>query len=234
MKKQEATKQSDTGDLPLLKLSSDEREAFRQVFEAVGTTNKFFVEVGYDGYFDREAASTWTGIFIDKNPPADTQFVHKVKIVKEFVTAENINKILEENGVPEKIDLFAVDMDGNDLHVLRALKATEPRVIITEYNASFGPEHSVTIAYDPAFRRDRMPLYHGASLTAFTKLLGQRGYSLVGVEHYGVNAFFVKTELCKDKLPVLKPAEAWRPNLARSGTWQEHWDKMRGLEFEQI
>jgi hypothetical protein len=41
--------------------------------------------------------------------------------------------------------------------------------------------------------------YYGASLSAFEKLMGQKGYSLVGCSLTGTNAFFVKSELARGK-----------------------------------
>jgi hypothetical protein len=218
----------------LKKLSSIEKECFRQIFETIGTTNKFFVEIGFDGHFDREMIPDWTGVYVDKKLPPEAQFVHHVKLVEKFVTCENLNSLLKDAGVPPKSDLFAIDIDGNEYHILKALTATDPNVIISEYNSSFGPELNVTIPYDAYFTRDRMPLYHGASLGALNKLLSKRGFSLVGCEHYGVNAFFVKKELCKDKLKVYTVTEAFVPSVHREceGTWQTQLQKIKSANLE--
>ena len=60
---------------------------------------------------------------------------------------------------------------------------------------------------------------HGASLKAL-ELLGKRlGFQLVGTNHNGVNAFFVKKELAKDLFP--KPATA--ENLYNPARWKIHY-----------
>jgi hypothetical protein len=42
--------------------------------------------------------------------------------------------------------------------------------------------------------------YFGASLKAFERLLGAKGYSLVGCNLLGCNAFFVRSDLVSDSL----------------------------------
>ena len=214
----------------MIELSLVERECFRQIFEQIGTTNQYFVEIGYDGLFDKESIPYWQGLLIDAHTALDIN--KRVKVITQFVTAENVNSILTENNVPAEIDFFGIDIDGNDYHILRALTATEPRVIITEYNASFGPDKSITIKYNPNFERGGF--YHGASLTAFTKLLNPRGYALVATDYYGINAFFVKRSECTDKLRELSAGEAWRTHGQRNGSWQEQFNVMKDMEFETV
>ena len=91
-------------------------------------------------------------------------------------------------------DVLSVDIDGNDYWVLDALEAVRPRIVVVEYNASFGPERSVTIPYTRAFygyRAHSSGYYHGASLTALARLGERKGYVLAGCDSRGVNAFLV-------------------------------------------
>lgn len=217
-----------------IELPKTEWGIFKQIFTAIGTTNHYAVEVGYDGIFDKEVIQDWHGLLIDQT--GLPVFVPcQIKSVRAFVNAENINEILKAHNVPSIIDLFAIDIDGNDLHVLRALTATEPRVIITEYNASLGPELNWAIKYDPNFRRGAgNGFYHGASLAAFTKLLNARGYALVATETQGINAFFVKRSECAGKLRELTAQEAWKPHATRGGMWQSQFMNIEKMEYETI
>ena len=218
-----------------IQLSSNEWDIFKQIFAAIKPTNHYVVEVGYDGIFDAQVIQDWHGLLIDQT--GLPVFVPcQIKSVRAFVTAENINEILKAHDVPPQIDLFAIDIDGNDFHVLRALTATEPRVILTEYNASFGPEHSLTIKYKPDFKREcsMAGAYHGASLMAFTKLLNVCDYALVAVESNGVNAFFVKRSECAGKFRELSAAEAWKPHSGRNGMWQTQFHDIENMEYETI
>lgn len=217
----------------MISLSLVEKECFRQIFETIGTTNQYFIEVGYNGLFDRENIPYWHGLFIDKKGGLD--FAPKyVKVIEKFVTRENINSILIENQVPPEIDFLGIDIDGNDYHILKAMNATSPRVIVTEYNASMGPDKSITIKYDQTFNRTSPGSYHGASLTAFTKLLNTRDYALVNTDYYGINAFYVKRSECAGKLRELSIAEAFRPHYMRGGSWQEQFKEIENLEFEIV
>jgi hypothetical protein len=55
---------------------------------------------------------------------------------------------------------------------------------------------SITIRYQEAFKWAGTN-YYGASLTALERLAGRKGYSLVGCCFAGVNAFFVRNDLCR-------------------------------------
>ena len=81
------------------------------------------------------------------------------------------------------------------------------KIIIVEYNATFGPELEVTVPDQEDFDRS---MYHysnlcfGASLKAYIKLLDQMGYVFIGTSISKINAFFVrKNELSKISLKDL-------------------------------
>ena len=48
-----------------------------------------------------------------------------------------------------EIDFLSLDIDGNDLEVLRHITVLMPRVLCVEYNAKFPPPQKAEIAYDP-------------------------------------------------------------------------------------
>src|ERR1019366_953777 len=101
---------------------------------------------------------------------------------------------------------------GNDYHVLEAVRFFKPRIIICEFNAVFGPERLITVPYDPGFVRSKKHysnLYFGASLGAFAGLCDKRGYSLVGTNLAGTNAFFVRKDLINDKIEALTTSQAF-------------------------
>jgi hypothetical protein len=178
------------------------------LFAAIGATNRFFVEFGVE---DGSVCNTrrlrergWSGLLMDpRDPPAPG-------VAREFVTAENIEALLDKHGVPPEPDLLSIDVDGNDWWIWKAIVSRRPRVVVIEYNAAQRPPRSVTIAYDPAFRWDGTD-YFGASLAALEKLGREKGYALVGCDSRGVNAFFVREELCAGRFAPRSVAECWRP-----------------------
>ena len=128
--------------------------------------------------------------------------------------ASRIDDLLVEVGADGEIDLLSIDIDGNDLWVWEAVARTSARVVVVEYNASFGPDRSVSVPYDPDFdRMARHPsgYYHGASVTALARLGARKGYVLAGCDSNGVNAFFVRGDCAPEIVPPADPAEAWRP-----------------------
>jgi hypothetical protein len=165
------------------------------IFGKIGMTNKFAVEFGVE---DGSECNTrylmdvkgWQALRMD---PADNRRPH---IQKEFITAENINALFKKYNVSPVFDLLSIDIDGNDYWVWKALDPTyQPRVVVMEYNGKFPPPESKTIAYDAQFRWDGSD-YYGASLGALHQLAAAKGYTLVGCDREGVNAFFVRdTEL---------------------------------------
>jgi len=206
------------------------------IFARIGTTNRTFVEFGIQDGRECNTANLslrhgWSGLLME----ADEEFADRarefyrgelganadrVRIRRELVTTENIDRLLEDEGITGVIDLLSIDIDGSDLWVWEAISAIQPRVVVIEYNASFGPSLSVTTPYDAAFARfDKHPsgIYHGASLTALAKSARKRGYWLVGCESRGVNAFFVsETTETGSGLGEISPAIAFYPQDRRS------------------
>lgn len=118
-------------------------------------------------------------------------------------------------------DVCSIDIDGNDLYVLEAvLGRCSPKILVVEYNATFGPERSVTIPYRADFdygAAHPTKLYYGVSVTAWRRFVEPRGYRFVGVESHGVNAFFARQD-------AFEPAflEAIRATPYRENFYQRH------------
>lgn len=136
---------------------------------------------------------------------------YNLKAECAFITAENINSIILKNGISGDIGLLSIDVDGNDYWVWKAINSISPRIVICEYNSLFGPKAKVTIPYDKDFERTRAHysnLYFGASLAALESLAKEKGYSLVGSNSAGNNAFFVRNDVMGD-LKMLSAEEAY-------------------------
>ena len=162
-----------------------------RIFECVGATNRRFVEFGaWDGeHWSNTAhlrkAHGWSGLLMEGDPEKANELV-----THAFVTAENVEGLFAEHGVPDVFDLLSIDIDGNEYWVWRAIENYRPRVVVIEYNVFFGNEVSKTMPYDPDHVWDKS-YYHGASLAALRKLGREKGYTLVHTESYAPNAFFV-------------------------------------------
>jgi hypothetical protein len=184
---------------------------------SVPITDRTFVEFGVDDYQESNTrflllVDKWRGLVIEGNA-AQVEEIRRnhpswrtrLTALSSFVTRENINDLISQNGVGADIGLFSIDIDGNDYWVWEALTATRARILVCEFNPLFGCELAVTIPYDPAFvfgAAHPSRMYFGASLAALATLAEKKGYSLVGCTSEGVNAFFVRNDVLGALAPV--------------------------------
>lgn len=118
---------------------------------------------------------------------------------RELITPVNAQNILNEAKQKlGKLEIFSLDLDGNDYWILESLDLTEFKVIVVEYNGIFGAKYEVSVPRDDFFDRQNThssSLYYGASLPAYVYLLANRGFTFIGSNRVGTNAFFVKKNL---------------------------------------
>jgi len=224
------------------------------IFSKIGTTNRFFVEFGFGDGRECNTANLslnlgWQGLLMDcdKKKVLQARYYYqkalkdklsKVTILANLVTAENINEILLKNNIKGEIDLLSIDIDGNDYWVWQAITVIKPRVVVIEYNASFGLEKALTVKYDPDFKRykkDPRGFYFSASLAALTKLANSKGYVLIGCDSSGTNAFYVLKETALGKFPELSLEEAYFPSAAAKKLGGQGQDELiRSLDLESV
>ena len=189
----------------------------------IAIDNDVFVELGVEDYSESNTRfllcnNNWRGLIIDSGK-SHIEFLartgldwrHQIDAVSAFVNRDNINELIANSGIRGDIGLLSVDIDGNDYWVLEALDVVSPRILIVEYNSTFGPEAAVTIPYDESFRREATHysnLYWGASIAALTRLADAKGYALVGGNSAGNNAFFVREDVL-GALPAVEPRAAY-------------------------
>lgn len=189
----------------------DEDGIIREIFQRIGTTNKIFVECGVGNGLENNTLALlfddWEGIWIDASASSVKTIRHhfanvihrkQLKVIEAFVTSQNVNELLSLNLTVTNIDLLSIDIDGNDYHILTAITAIQPRVIVIEYNAKFIPPTLFCMRYDEkhAWKKDDN---FGVSLEFLQVKLQQLGYSLVACNLAGINAFFVRSDLVGDK-----------------------------------
>lgn len=182
--------------------------------------NRTFIEFGVEDFFESNCRyllmkDLWNGFVIDGSVAniqrlRSSYFYWKYPLQSKasFITCENVCSLLDESGFDKDLGILSVDVDGIDYHLLVALSGWNPRIIIVEYNSIFGVEKSVSVPYDAGFVRAKAHysnLYYGASLLAFTNLLAERSYALVGVNTVGSNAFFVRRDLLNEKVLEVSP-----------------------------
>jgi hypothetical protein len=176
-----------------------------------------FVEFGVQDYRESNTRflvnnDGWSGTIIDGGED-HIAFVREtgldwrmgLKAISAFLDRENINEVLDGAGVTGDIGLLSIDVDGNDYWILESLQAASPRILIVEYNSTFGPDIAVTVPYDARFARTDAHfsnLYYGASLQALCLLATRKGYTFAGCNSAGNNAFFVRTDVAGSVAPA--------------------------------
>ena len=190
----------------------------------VPINRKIFVEFGVQNYTESNTRfllinNNWSGLVIDggseeiayvKNDPIYWQY--NLKAVNSFITKDNINQILSDNGIQGEIGLLSVDIDGNDYWVWQAIDCINPAIVVSEYNFRFGANKAVTVPYDASFVRSKAHysnIYYGASLKALCILADRKGYALVGCNSAGNNAFFVRKDLKPDAINEITVEEGY-------------------------
>ncbi|MDF2385414.1 hypothetical protein JMG10_28370 [Nostoc ellipsosporum NOK] len=182
-----------------------------EIFHRIGETNRYFVEFGVETGIECNSSlllfKGWKGLWIEGNEQsAATIRRHfsealgneRLSLLNRFITAENIESLFTEAGVPVEPDLLSIDIDRNDYYVWKAIETFRPRVVCMEYNAIFPPSVDFVVPYAADQTWDGTS-YFGASLAALNRLAGMKGYSLVGCSFAGVNAFFVRNDCLNDQ-----------------------------------
>jgi hypothetical protein len=105
--------------------------------------------------------------------------------------------LFREGKVPEEFDLLLIDINLIDYYVWEKISHYRPRLAIIEYNAMYGPTIPWVVPYDPKGWWDGTSRF-GASLKALEELGTKKGYSLVGGNLCGSNAYFVRNDLLGD------------------------------------
>ncbi|MDP2673068.1 MAG: hypothetical protein Q8O84_04615 [Nanoarchaeota archaeon] len=176
---------------------------------------KVFVEFGVGNYKESNTRfllmnNNWSGFVADSSSKNIEELKkenifwrHDLKAIPFFVTRDNVNSMIKSQGISGEIGLLHIDLDGVDYWIWKELTIVNPTIVILEYNSVFGIKRPVTIPYKKNFDRTKAHysnLYWGSSLPALYLLSKEKGYSFVGCNSAGNNAYFVR----KDKLGSLK------------------------------
>lgn len=173
-------------------------KALRNLFEQIGTTTKFLVDIGANNGY----ASSNTRIFLDRGWQGlllDSDRRGNPEVVEARLTPSNVEDTLLRHGCPQDIDLLSIDIDGQDYYIWQAMHQINPRVVCIEYNAHFTHDERVVMVQDDSHEWDGSFSY-GASLRALVELAGLKGYDLVG-EVDSLDIIFARKGLCKPMDP---------------------------------
>ena len=184
----------------------------KELVEACPGIHRQLVEIGAgNGSSNNTRAlieAGWSGLWVD--PLLSGNINHENLVwAKKCATLINIKDVLEQGQIFKGFGLLSVDIDGLDYWLVSKIMELQyrPRIIVVEYNSTWGATEALAVTYDPDFRWASDD-YFGASLIAWANLLSWCGYRLIGCESRGVDAFFVHDP----KTTFVEPAEnLYRP-----------------------
>jgi hypothetical protein len=189
----------------------------QEVFRRIGMSNQIFAEIGVGNGYENNSAFLlsmgWTGYWIDGDDTFTKTLNGRpdlvggcIKWLVSRVTKENVTSLFQQLAIPAEFDLLSIDIDQNTYSVWEGLSGFRPRVVVIEYNAAIPPDIEWKVRYHPERTWDGTQNF-GASLKAYEMLGRKLGYSLVGCELVGANAFFVRNDLVGDKFTAPYTAE---------------------------
>jgi hypothetical protein len=171
------------------------------LFKCLGIASGYLVDLGAgDGWSYsnvRALVNTgWSGVLIDA--------ACFLGVAQEKITDENVVAVLDKYHVPAEFDLLALDIDGQDWWVWKALDR-RPKIIVVEVNNNIPADPAVTVPRYPPWVHDGTT-YYGASFSAFVQLGYVKGYTLV-YNCGGINLFFVRNDLLEPGYLIMVPFE---------------------------
>ena len=168
--------------------------------------NRYFIEIGASNGLENNTtwlalAKRYGGLMIDGDPSKVAECRQTFAVLNGALEFAAIMVNPDSTHALERLllfkdpDVFSLDIDSVDYFVAEALidPVVRPKIVVIEYNSTFGPERAVTIPYQFPFNRHRADpsgYYYGVSVMGLRHLLEGRGYRFVTVEQNGVNAFF--------------------------------------------
>ncbi len=155
---------------------------------------------------------------------------------KAWITRENINGLLANNGVKGESDLLSIDIDGNDLWIWKEIGEVSPRVLIVETNNAIRTDRALSIPYDPKFGASENPSlprdFRGASALAFVRMSRAKGYRLIGAHKYGFNLIFMRNDVGAAEFPEMDVQSVHDNDFTR---WnRQKWADLANCDWEEI
>jgi len=208
-----------------------------------------FVEFGVENFAEANTRFLlenrgWKGLVMDGNEAymnglrsSTLYWRHDLTAVPAFITAENINDLITDAGFAGDLGILSVDIDGVDYWVLKAIECVNASIIIAEINGVFGDLKPFTVPYRPDFDRfgaHYSGQYFGMSTPAAIKLCESRGYTFVGTNSTGVNAFFVRNDLAEKVTSKIDHTKIWAQRHRDSRSTSKELDFKRGLDKYEL
>ncbi len=201
---------------------ADEDGILHEILQRIRLARGKFLEIGVgDGRENNTAyllAQGWSGGWVDASH-AQSVSIRKglaplltsgqLSFSEMMVTPGNIGDV-ERTSVPfAAVDIFSLDIDGQDMHVATAIfkhSDFKPKVVIVEYNPVFPPP--IEFVMPPGGQSWTTGDYFGVSYAAWVKFFDRHGYTPVACSTSGSNIFFVRKDLTSRVSDCVPPPDA--------------------------
>ncbi len=154
-----------------------------------------------------------------------------------WITRENINQQLKDIGASGEVDLFSLDIDGNDYHIWEAISEINPRLCVFETHDIIPGDLSLTIPYDPNFyawnKTGAEMDFRSVSLLAMKKLSESKGYRLIGSHRHGFNVFFLRNDIGTGFFPEVS-VEHVHDNPRTKFVQRENWPRVKDMNWKEV
>ena len=203
--------------------------------------NKTFIEFGVEDFSESNSRflmmnDNWSGFVMDgselniKNLKS-SYYYWKYELASKavFINKDNINDLIQEQEFNREVGLLHIDIDGNDYYIWDEINVIEPIIVIVEFNGIFGKDRSLSVIYDKDFIRNNSHysfLLFGSSIKSLYQLAEEKGYSFIGCNSGGNNAYFVRNDKLND---VVKSATLEQGYV--ESKYRESRDKNGNLSF---
>lgn len=168
-----------------------------ELLRRLGIEHGVCVEVGaHDGFTFSNTARLWhdlgwRGVLIEPHPGRHRQLIARSEgrdtvVLRRAVATEGedcLSALLLATGTNPQVDVLSIDVDGDDIGILRSLPPVRARILVVEYNP--------TIPWD--VEAEGVPgTPTGCSLGSLVRAAEEQGYRLAGVTK--TNGIFVSVD----------------------------------------
>jgi hypothetical protein len=148
-----------------------------------------------------------------------------------------VNDLLIAAGCEGEVDVFSLDMDGNDYWIWQAIKVIKPRLLVCETHNIIPSDLSLTIEYQPDFncfsKAGHEQDYRSASLLAMVKLCREKGYRLIGAHRHGFNALFLREDEGREFFPEVSVEEVHDNYWTKLGQ-DSRWPLVKDMNWVKV
>ena len=118
---------------------------------------------------------------------------NKLDIFNLMVDKDNINETVKKLNVSKDIDVLSIDVDLTTHLVWNSLNFLKPKIVVLEYNGFVPPQVNWQANTNDCKVWDGT-INMGASLHVIKSISSRKGYTFVGCDLTGTNAFFILDE----------------------------------------